>query len=411
MNQWVMEEEGKFVREESLFPYKIPSNFHGCTMNLSALLKGETEDEFYSQYFVTYNITKHCVNHFSNDTTMQEKSMTYVTSFWSGESDMLFGGFPLLVEEVTNAEPTIPYFAMKYSWFVPCAKPFSRLQRISHIFSVSVWVSVVFVLFLVSVISWFLAKQSNDIPSYADMSSAMYNIWAVTVGVSVTRTPRSLRLKLLFVVFVWYCSAISTVFQTFLTSFLADPGYENQLKTLEEIIDSGTPCGFIFPFDVLFDIDLDLKHKKLVARCVRCSNDLECLDRIRETGNFATFTQTWFAHNYTNVNNAHSTVCPLNDDDYLFYFITTYLQKGSFFLESLNKFITVSIESGIVDRVLGKSVYVTRPTRKMMNASDAYFVFTLSHLRIAFYILFLGHSLSVLLFVCEVLYKLRLRCF
>jgi hypothetical protein len=44
-----------------------------------------------------------------------------------------------------------------------------------------------------------------------------------------------------------------------------------------------------------------------------------------------------------------------------------------------------------------------------MDASDGYFVFTLSHLRIAFYILFLGHSLSCLLFVCEVLYKLRLR--
>jgi hypothetical protein len=222
INQWVMEEEGKFVREGSLFPYKIPSNFHGCTMNVSPVIGGGIEDELYSQYFVTHNITRNYVNRFTNDMTLHEKIMICVTILWNGESDVLFGGLPLLVEELINAGPTFPHFVMKFSWFVPCAKPLSRLQGISHILSLSVWVSVVFVLFLVSVVFWCLAKQSNDIRSYADVSNAMYNIWAVTVGVSVTRTPRSLRIKLLFVVFVWYCSAISTVFPTFLTRFLAD---------------------------------------------------------------------------------------------------------------------------------------------------------------------------------------------
>jgi hypothetical protein len=37
INQLVMEGEGKFVREGSLYPYKIATNFHGCTVNLSAL--------------------------------------------------------------------------------------------------------------------------------------------------------------------------------------------------------------------------------------------------------------------------------------------------------------------------------------------------------------------------------------
>jgi hypothetical protein len=55
----------------------------------------------------------------------------------------------------------------------------------------------------------------------------------VKVGVSVKGNPRSSRLKLLFVVFVLYCSAISRVFQTFLTSVLVDPGYDNQISSLE----------------------------------------------------------------------------------------------------------------------------------------------------------------------------------
>jgi len=48
----------------------------------------------------------------------------------------------------------------------------------------------------------------------------------------------------LFFVFVLYCFAISTVFQTFLASALVDPGYENQLISLDEILDSGIEFGY-----------------------------------------------------------------------------------------------------------------------------------------------------------------------
>jgi hypothetical protein len=59
-----MEREGKFLIEGSLYPYKIPSNFHGCTVNLSGLRKGGFEDEFYGHYFLAHNITRNYVNNF-----------------------------------------------------------------------------------------------------------------------------------------------------------------------------------------------------------------------------------------------------------------------------------------------------------------------------------------------------------
>jgi hypothetical protein len=85
------------------------------------------------------------------------------------------------------------------------------------------------------------------------------------------------------------------------------------------------------------------------------------------------------------------------------------VQKGSFFLESLNKFFALSIESGMVDKVLRNSVYVLKPFRENTDVSDGYFVLALSHLSIAFYILLFGHGLSFLLFLCEVFYHFRLR--
>jgi hypothetical protein len=310
-----------------------------------------------------------------------------------------------MVEAISNSEPSFPYFVLKFTWFVPCAKPFSRLQRIFQMFSLSVWVCVAVVLFLVTVVSWCLAKQSNDIRSYANMSSTLYNIWAVTVGASVTEAPRSLRLKLLFFVFVWYCASISTLFQTFFTSFLVDPGYDKQLKSLEEILDSGIGFGYTNGYNILFETFSDLRQKEVAARVEICSTDWECIHRIRETATFATFVPNWLAYNYKNVINDHSTVCPLNDDDYVFSFISTYVQKGSLFLESFNRFIIIYIESGMADKALRASVFVPLANRNAADVSDGYIVFNLSHIRVAFYILFLGHILSFLLFLCEVLYK------
>ena len=158
LNQWVMEGEGKFVREGSLYPCKIPSNFHGCTMNLSTYLKGGIEDELYSQYILIHNITKNYVNNFPDGATPSDSILTNLQNLWNRESDVFFSGLPLLPEESIDAELTYPYFFVKLSWFVPCPKPLSRLQMVSYIFSPSVWVAIVVALFLVTVVSWCFAK-------------------------------------------------------------------------------------------------------------------------------------------------------------------------------------------------------------------------------------------------------------
>jgi len=213
----------------------------------------------------------------------------------------------------------------------------------------------------------------------------------------------------LFVFFILYCSAISTIFQTFLTFFLVVPGYENQLTSLDEILDSGIELCLSNDLKMFFNLSSDMRHKYVVAKTEMCSTLELCIDRIRETGNFATFAPVWDVQNYTNAINDHSTVCLLNDDDYGFFFVTTYVQKGSFFLESLNKFVSLYIESGMIHRKVRDSVYISRPILNNTDLSDGYFVFTFSHLRIAFYILFFGHGFSFLLFLCEVFCHLILR--
>jgi hypothetical protein len=213
----------------------------------------------------------------------------------------------------------------------------------------------------------------------------------------------------LFVIFVWYCSAISTVFQTFLTSFLVDPGYGTQLASLDEILDSGIEFCYFDAFNDLFNLSSDSRYKEVVERAEICSKCDVCIERIHETGTFATFAPVWAVQNYTNTINDRSTICPLNGDDYDFVFMSTYVQKGSFLFESLNKYIILSVESGLINWLLKYIIFMSRLNRNIIDVTDWYFVFNLSHLLFAFYILFFGHGLSFLLFLFEVFYHFNLR--
>lgn len=411
INQWIMEEEGGFVREVMLFPHKIPSNFQGCSLKISTGFRNQAEDVFMSEQLRSLNITLNYVSEIPRNMSVYEKIETSLMDVITGKSDVSFGGLPLLQEAATYADPSFPYFVVRYSWFVPCRRPLSRLQSISHIFSVSVWVAMVIVLFLVTVAAWWVAKRVNDARSYTSLSRSLYNTWAVMVGVSVTEMPRSFRLKSALLGFIWYCFAISTIFQTFFTSFLVDPGYQNQLTTLGEILQSGIEFGYRSDFDKLYSESSDSRHMELLARREECSSEQTCIDRIRETGNFATLCQTWMVQDYTNFINDHSFICPLNDDDTFFVFLCIYMPKGSFLLEFVNRLVSFSTESGIIEKKDRERKYKNKDIPEPENIFGDYFVFTLSHLRIAFYILFVGYGLSLLLLLGELLHHFRLRKF
>jgi hypothetical protein len=107
INQWVMEEERKFVREGSLYIYKFPSTVHGCTVNLSPYMKGGIEDEIYNQYFLTHNITPYYAKDFLDISSDFDKISACMHNLWARRSEMAFGSLPLLEEEVSNQN--LPY--------------------------------------------------------------------------------------------------------------------------------------------------------------------------------------------------------------------------------------------------------------------------------------------------------------
>jgi len=146
-------------------------------------------------------------------------------------------------------EHTHSYLPIGLLWYTPCAVKYQRWSHFFNIFSVDMWICFAFSLVLavitVSCISNYRHKshlhQSN---SHSNIFSATTNIIAVSLSVSVNTQPRSAPLRLLFFCWVCYSVAISTVFQAYLTTFLIEPGYEEPIKTAEQMLRSEKKFGF-----------------------------------------------------------------------------------------------------------------------------------------------------------------------
>jgi hypothetical protein len=165
-------------------------------------------------------------------------------------SDVLTGAVPLAPVLVTSSfDATIPYTHVNIKMLVPCPKAIPGTQKILATFSLTVWLTIGLVLLLTTAVFWCAGNVPyrsvcNKTHTYQSLSKYFHNVWAVFVGVSVPRQPRSSTLTVFFILYVCFCFAISTVFQAFFVSYLVEPKYEKKLETLDELLDSDVVYGY-----------------------------------------------------------------------------------------------------------------------------------------------------------------------
>jgi len=142
-------------------------------------------------------------------------------------------------------------------WYTLCAVKYQRLNCFFNIFSVDMWIyfalSLVLAAITVNCISNYGQKSHmHESKSYNNIFSVTANIIAISLSVSVNTQPRSAPLRLFFFCWVWYSVAVSTVFQAYLTMFLIEPGYEEPIKNINQMLKSKINFGFDAVYTMLF---------------------------------------------------------------------------------------------------------------------------------------------------------------
>ena len=385
-----------------LFSYQTPQNFLGCPVTVTFIYRDSSAQKLISDFLLRLNFTITYIHILDERSDSMTRATSAFMDFISGTSDILTS-IILHKDVIKFGDPSHDVEWYEIIWYVPCAKPIDRIQKIVTIFTVTLWIAMIAVFITTGITIWQLARLSRQDDTYKDISTVFYNAWAVVVCVGVTKMPRSYHLRIVIFAWIWYCFSVSTVFQTFLTTFLVDPGLQKQIANLHELTDSR--MEFVVPPGMKNMYDNQNALANLINTGQECDDYAKCVERIIDTGNFALFGESREVHKYLASAKEGKKVCVMNYYDVDPQRRVNLFSRRTLILEEFNKFVARMQESGEITKYERDLWTISSHFVDEEDTSQQYFVFSISHLLVAFYVLTIGHSLGFVMFLLELLHR------
>lgn len=207
---------------------------------------------------------------------------------------------------------------------------------------------------------------------------------------------------------VIYSLAVNTVFQTFVSSFLVDPGLEKQISNVDDILHSGFRYGMPRTFQsFLYNLPKN-QMEMMINRTETCPKVVDCAKKVAEEGDFVTLLASVTAeylNTYKTLDNTGAGLLYMLRDIRLWMnFQAFILPKGSGLLNPFNSLMTAAQESGLISyfwKDILKTSTIKSGSIRIHTVLDDYRVFTLTYLQSAFFLLLLGHVCALCLLVAE----------
>jgi hypothetical protein len=251
LDTWVSSEDrGTFVHSVFLYPEKFPANIGGCPLRIATVIYppfsfilGEKEGPLEVNglepqiiYFIAQKL----------NTSVEFRQHAYSDVIYKvsvDDSDMAIGNMKYEADNYLQFQFTAPHYTDINTWYVPRAKQCPRWSVVPRVFEVNVWLLLFLTVLLSALVMRFLSRRLPlDFPQdgrHRSILKCLCLAWSIILGVPVPVMPLGNAFRVLFFFLVVFSVAVDNVFQSYLTSFLIDPGFEHQIDTFEEIAESG----------------------------------------------------------------------------------------------------------------------------------------------------------------------------
>jgi hypothetical protein len=433
LDNWVKKGDGYFMKKTHLFPQKISKNLHGCPLRIITQATIFTVTDSYLVFLRQSNIT---IRMYKDGWEVKllniiTKAMNMTLHFLDPVDDFLdltgstgnYAGFArellkdradvsvgLLIVRVplpVVVVSTRPYHWGKLSWYVPCGSRYPSWMSISRMFSGSVWVLLMMSVVISVPVFTFLARFSDD-SLYKIKSNTFFNTLASILSASVPAMPRTWPVRCFFISWVCYSLAVGTVFQTYLTSFLINPGIIPHPRNLEELARSDMKLGFAYKDEVFYQDRTDSQARRILAKKVECLAPDTCYIWAKKYKNISILTSDllYKFQNSKNPSNdtSSNSLCQIEDGVIEHGPIVMVLPKGSALLDRINDIILHVVEAGVFGEWVTMTDHIQMVKEKSFfpgGLSDEYYKLSLEHLQSAFYLLLFGYCLSLIIFITE----------
>ena len=442
LDSWVIAAQGHFTKNTDLFPRKISNNLKGCPMK--AVVR-DCQSNFTAKYVNLTDSNGSVVSYVQGleidllKVVLKQMNMTFlyvpvtksfelrvgnlekylVTSMIAKKCYIVMGGVGNYLLSNPFFDSSNTHNTMRIRWYVPCSVKYPRWSSIFRILSVELWIVLIISIVIAAISTTLVGRYSctSEWQVYKTLTSSLTNVWAVILGVSVSKMPRAPSLLLLFLAWVCFSLAFSTVFQAFLTTYLVDSGYKTPIQNMDELLASGIKLAFSPSYSFLLENYDKITVSKIKKLLVNLPLDNVSFNWITYHKNLSillpdNFVELSDAFGKFIGENSKPLFCSLDDGVVFSYGHSFLMFNGDPLLRRVSEIVDRVVESGLYNyrkSLLMNLLKLYSRNIAIVHPLDGYYSFNLYHMQPAFYLVLMGWCLSAICFIVEVMYN-RVLC-
>ncbi|KAF5299271.1 hypothetical protein FQA39_LY02444 [Lamprigera yunnana] len=266
--------------------------------------------------------------------------------------DIAVSSYSASVESTLHFD-TIPYpIPESLKWCVPRADLIPPWKYVISVLKPETLFGIVVLFILVSMCLWRLSYfQNNESNIYKTLSSTMQNIFATMLNVAIKTAPKSNILRLTFLLWIFFSLHMNLIYQTFLMKSFAQPQFEDQIETIEDILKNNLHMGFVPTAKRFYKNNNDSNSLVILEKWQDCPNIHTCLQNTAFKKNSATCIPYQFLRyvykNYSDPIGKSLLYCFKNN--IVTYPLQMVLRKGFPFKEYYTDLVAWICDSGLID--------------------------------------------------------------
>jgi hypothetical protein len=337
-----------------------------------------------------------------------------VTGMFGKEIDIALGAVSTQILCELFFDSTNPHYVITVSWYVPCSIKYPRWSSIFRILSVEMWLVLIISIVTIAISTTVLGRYScmSEWQVYKTLASSLSIVWAVILGVSVSTMPRASSVRSLFLAWVCFSVAFSTVFQAFLTTFLIDSGYQPPVRNMDELLASGLTLAYPPMFSHIIEDGYETGTSKARMNQLNCPLADACLSWAKRHQNTSVLladviAEELYAMGDTVNDDSEPLICRLEEGGILSSGLTLIMLNGDPLMKRVSEIVDRVIEAGVYNYWSSQHMFNLKlSTRKIRHVQSlgGYYSFNIHHLKTAFYFLLMGSCISAVCFTIEFLY-------
>ena len=408
LDTWVSYEgRGMFLDGRILYPVKFPTNLGRCPLRVSTIIYPPytflLRDEPHSMRVSGLEplIIEYIAKQMSANVEFRQAPYNVDPyALLGNDSDILIGNMHYDTDYSVKLEFTDSHFTDTHTCYVPRALPRSQWIAVARVFVLRAWLLHFLAVILSALLMRYLSRSFPlTVPqdgAYRSTANCLSIACSVMLGVSVPTLPLSNPLRVIFFFLVVFCMVVNSIFQSYITSLLVEPGFQHQIDNFEELTESSLNV-FISERLEWYLYYTDIDEKRIISH-----NDTNSgMQMFYEDRNSAIFlSSAIMSYFFSSIQNKYHAL----SENSLQLHSVMLVKKGWPFLNQTNRVIRRLVEGGIPNKIMN-NIISSKPYGHggvwVRNPVAEYSSLSIEQLQVAFLLLGVGLSVSLLAFMVE----------